>query len=172
MAGAAGTPGKGSVSTVADYGGLCLLNTNGKMSQRWPLLEKRYLFGRADYCDVRINLLNVSREHAEIVVDEKKQVWVRSLSMTADTTVDGSMVRETILQDGNKIGIGDRIFLYDAPCNTPGSVETVRAAALRAPLCQELSRDAVGKGIKRDTGPIAASVLPRVGQSCNVSEWA
>ena len=29
---------------------------------------------RADYCDIRINLLKVSREHAEIVVDEKDQV--------------------------------------------------------------------------------------------------
>jgi len=32
---------------------------------------------RADYCDIRINLLTVSREHAEIVVDEDNQVCGR-----------------------------------------------------------------------------------------------
>ena len=29
---------------------------------------------RAEYCDIRINLLSVSREHAELVVDDKDQV--------------------------------------------------------------------------------------------------
>ena len=36
--------------------------------------------GRADYCDIRINLLTVSREHAEIVVDEKNQVCLLHVS--------------------------------------------------------------------------------------------
>ena len=166
------------MTTVADYGGLALLKADGKQTKRFPLLQKRYLFGRADYCDIRVNLINVSREHAEIVVDEKNQVWVRSLSLTAVTTVDETMVRETILKDGNKIGIGgkigigERFFIYYSHCNAPGSANTVRAAALWVPLGQVWSRDAVSKGIKRDTDPIAASVLPRVGQLCNVSEWA
>ncbi len=34
-------------------------------------------YARADYCDIRINLLTVSREHAEIVVDEDNQVCGR-----------------------------------------------------------------------------------------------
>jgi hypothetical protein len=119
---------------VAGFGGLSLVKKDGSHSQRFPLVERRYLFGRymrvlfwdhgmdaslegaaravvvswlcpsaalrrgadlrysalcggcgprpslmlcggrADYCDIRINLLTVSREHAEIVVDEKNQV--------------------------------------------------------------------------------------------------
>ena len=122
------------MTTVADYGGLVLLNKDGTKSKRRPLLQKRYIFGSADHCEIRMNLLNVSREHAEIVVDEKNRVWVRSLSMTAIVTVDGNMVKETILQDGSKIGIEGRNFIYDSHCNTPGSANKVRAAALRVPL--------------------------------------
>ena len=105
-------------SENAGYGGLSLVKKDGTHSQRFPLVEKRYLFGRwmhpraavllppagqdhvlqwavlccrgrrvtgrvpsacarADYCDIRINLLTVSREHAEIVVDEDNQVCGR-----------------------------------------------------------------------------------------------
>ena len=108
----------GASEHATGYGGLSLVKKDGTHSQRFPLVEKRYLFGRwmhpraavllppagqsavlpqavlfcrrrrvtgrvppacarADYCDIRINLLTVSREHAEIVVDEDNQVCGR-----------------------------------------------------------------------------------------------
>ena len=97
---------------VARFGGLSLVKKDGSRSQTFPLVEKRYLFGRADYCDIRINLLNVSREHAEIVVDDTGEVWVRTLSKTADTRVAEKQVKEALLKDGDTIGIGDRYFIY------------------------------------------------------------
>ena len=60
--------------TVTTFGGLSLIKKDGSRSQRFPLVERRYLFGRQEHCDIRINLLNVSREHAEIVVDETNEV--------------------------------------------------------------------------------------------------
>ena len=121
---------------TVSFGGLSLVKKDGTHSQRFPLVERRYLFGRytrrgegrggvrrravlatvpsrrhnagfwghgrdltidvwcvcvcararsrlypsclslrAEYCDIRINLLSVSREHAELVVDEKDQVY-------------------------------------------------------------------------------------------------
>ena len=118
---------------TVSFGGLSLVKKDGTHSQRFPLVERRYLFGRyirrdeggggvrrravlatvpsrrhnagfwghgryltigvwcvcvcararlypwrlslrAEYCDIRINLLSVSREHAELVVDDKDQV--------------------------------------------------------------------------------------------------
>ena len=59
---------------VTTFGGLSLIKKDGSRSQKFPLVERRYLFGRQEHCDIRINLLNVSREHAEIVVDEKDLV--------------------------------------------------------------------------------------------------
>ena len=56
------------------FGGLSLVKKDGTHSQRFPLVARRYLIGRAEYCDIRINLLSVSREHAELVVDDKDQV--------------------------------------------------------------------------------------------------
>ena len=59
---------------TVSFGGLSLVKKDGTHSQRFPLVARRYLIGRAEYCDIRINLLSVSREHAELVVDDKDQV--------------------------------------------------------------------------------------------------
>jgi pSer/pThr/pTyr-binding forkhead associated (FHA) protein len=59
---------------VPTFGGLSLIKKDGSRSQKFPLVERRYLFGRQEHCDIRINLLNVSREHAEIIVDDKDKV--------------------------------------------------------------------------------------------------
>ncbi len=61
---------------VPTFGGLSLIKKDGSRSQKFPLVERRYLFGRQEHCDIRINLLNVSREHAEIVVDEEDKVMI------------------------------------------------------------------------------------------------
>ena len=118
------------MTTVADQeiGGLTLVWEDGSKSQRFPLVEKRTLIGRADYCNICINHKSVSREHADIFSDEKHQVWLRSLSTTAETKVDGITVRKTLLANGAKIGIGGHFFIYDS--NFPGSAKKVRAAAL------------------------------------------
>jgi hypothetical protein len=41
---------------------------------------------RAEYCDIRINLLSVSREHAEIVVDDENKVCDCSIRMRPSTS--------------------------------------------------------------------------------------
>ncbi|MGB1607152.1 MAG: hypothetical protein ACPIOQ_81250, partial [Promethearchaeia archaeon] len=39
------------------FGGLSIVKKDGTHSQRFPLVARRYLIGRAEYCDIRINLL-------------------------------------------------------------------------------------------------------------------
>jgi len=58
------------------FGWIELVKKDGTKGQQFPLAKRRYLFGRSGHRDILIciNLLNVSREHAEIVVDEKNQV--------------------------------------------------------------------------------------------------
>jgi pSer/pThr/pTyr-binding forkhead associated (FHA) protein len=63
-----------SAESDKTFGMLCLIKKDGRRSTSFPLIERRCLFGRQDHCDIRINLLDVSREHAEIIVDEKDQV--------------------------------------------------------------------------------------------------
>ena len=42
---------------------------------------------RAEYCDIRINLLSVSREHAEIVVDDENKVCDSDRRMRPSTAL-------------------------------------------------------------------------------------
>ena len=44
-------------------------------------------FSRAEYCDIRINLLSVSREHAEIVVDDENKVCDSDRRMRPSTAL-------------------------------------------------------------------------------------
>ncbi|EKX37864.1 hypothetical protein GUITHDRAFT_144688 [Guillardia theta CCMP2712] len=75
------------------FGGLSLVKKDGSKSQVFPLVEQRYIFGRADHCDIRINLLTVSREHAEISVDSDLQVWLKAMSTTSETVVSGKTIK-------------------------------------------------------------------------------
>ena len=79
---------------------------------------------RAEYCDIRINLLSVSREHAELVVDEKDQVWVNALSTSSDTNVAKKPVTgKILLQDNDLIEIGQRQFIFHRNFDAPGSAK-------------------------------------------------
>jgi hypothetical protein len=95
---------------MPDYGGLCLVKKDGTKSEML-LFRRRVTLGRADYCDLRINLPSVLLEHAEILL-EKNQSLVRSMSKTADIKVDEIMVAEALLTQGATIGIGGRSFIY------------------------------------------------------------
>jgi pSer/pThr/pTyr-binding forkhead associated (FHA) protein len=118
------------MTTVAGHGcgWLTLVRDDETRSGRFSMSEQYYLLGRADHCDIWIDDICVSREHAEIAVNEKNEVWLRSLSKTAETKVDDTMVKEILLEDGVTIGIGGHYFIY----NSPGSAKKVkmRAAAL------------------------------------------
>ena len=130
-------------------GGLQLVKKDGTKSGTFPFREKRYLFGRADYCDVRINLINVSREHAEIVVNEKNEVWVRSLSAIAETLVDGTAVKETLLQNGAVIKIGDRVFIFHSNFKAPGIATRYEQLAAQSRALETASRAARGSAWAR-----------------------
>ena len=106
------------------FGGLSIVKKDGTHSQRFPLVARRYLIGRAEYCDIRINLLSVSREHAELVVDEKDQVWVNALSTSSDTNVAKKPVAgKILLQDNDLIEIGQRQFIFHRNFDAPGSAK-------------------------------------------------
>jgi hypothetical protein len=50
---------------------------------------------RQEHCDIRINLMQVSREHAEIVIEEDDKVCIKNVSKIAETLVNGKAVRHT-----------------------------------------------------------------------------
>jgi two-component system, cell cycle response regulator len=83
-----------------------------------PLERDRVVFGRALEADIRLNDCKTSRMHAQITaeVDAVSRVTrfrIKDLGSTNGTLVNGQVVRETVLNNGDKIIIGDHLFRFD-----------------------------------------------------------
>ena len=65
----------------------------------------RFVIGRLQSCDIRINDRNVSRQHAAI--EREGSGWVvTDLGSTNGTTVNGSHIKRVRLLDGDRIQVG------------------------------------------------------------------
>jgi diguanylate cyclase (GGDEF)-like protein len=90
-----------------------------------PLERDEVIIGRALEADVRLNDSRASRLHARIttvhariitdVGGETRQTSYRitDLGSTNGTTVNGELITEAVLNDGDKIVIGDHLFRFD-----------------------------------------------------------
>jgi diguanylate cyclase (GGDEF)-like protein len=83
-----------------------------------PLERDIVTLGRALEADVRVNDTRTSRLHARVTTERDpvtgEQRWkLTDLGSTNGTTVNGQMVTEVLLQEGDKIVIGDQLFRFD-----------------------------------------------------------
>jgi two-component system cell cycle response regulator len=83
-----------------------------------PLERSQVTIGRALEADVRINDLRASRLHARInsTTDTQTDETVYSitdLTSTNGTLLNGELISEAPLNDGDKIVIGDHLFRFD-----------------------------------------------------------
>ncbi len=83
-----------------------------------PLERSQVIIGRALEADVRINDLRASRLHARINSDHDAQTGetlysITDLSSTNGTLLNGELITEAPLNDGDKIVIGDHLFRFD-----------------------------------------------------------
>jgi two-component system cell cycle response regulator len=83
-----------------------------------PLERDQVTIGRAIEADVRLNDSRASRLHARITSerDPKTDVTtyrVTDLGSTNGTLVNGELITEALLSDGDKIVIGDHLFRFD-----------------------------------------------------------
>jgi diguanylate cyclase (GGDEF)-like protein len=82
-----------------------------------PLERDVVTIGRALDADIRLNDSKASRLHAEIISDKSKgtnkvRFRVRDLGSTNGTLVNGSVIKEAELRDGDKILVGDHLFRF------------------------------------------------------------
>jgi pSer/pThr/pTyr-binding forkhead associated (FHA) protein len=90
-------PAKPSLEFYSDGGG---------DARRVILEQNPFRIGRAEVSDLRIESVQVSREHAEIV--ERNGMWlVRDLGSTNGTQVNGKSIKETLLSDGDILRIAE-----------------------------------------------------------------
>jgi len=83
-----------------------------------PLERDEVTIGRAFEADVRLNDSRASRLHARITVDRNEigqgdTYRITDLGSTNGTTLNGERITESILNDGDKIVIGDHLFRFD-----------------------------------------------------------
>ena len=83
-----------------------------------PLERSQVIIGRALEADVRINDLRASRLHARINSDNDAQTGenlysITDLGSTNGTLLNGELITEAPLSDGDKIVIGDHLFRFD-----------------------------------------------------------
>ena len=72
------------------------------------------LVGRHHECDVRIDQRAISRRHCCIALVYEKIV-IRDLGSRNGVRVNGEIVEEAVLQDGDQVAIGPLIFAVEAP---------------------------------------------------------
>jgi diguanylate cyclase (GGDEF)-like protein len=83
-----------------------------------PLERDEVTFGRALEADVRVNDSRASRLHARIKTERnlltgELRFKITDLGSTNGTLVNGQLVTEAMLNEGDKIAIGDHLFRFD-----------------------------------------------------------
>jgi diguanylate cyclase (GGDEF)-like protein len=82
-----------------------------------PLERDEVIIGRALEADVRLNDFRASRLHARITSEQGEAIEasykITDLGSTNGTMVNGELVTEAVLNDGDKIVIGDHLFRFD-----------------------------------------------------------
>lgn len=83
-----------------------------------PLDRDNVILGRALDADIRVNDTRASRLHARLSIERDpstgQQHWkLTDLGSTNGTIVNGHVVTETVLNNGDKIVIGDQLFRFD-----------------------------------------------------------
>jgi diguanylate cyclase (GGDEF)-like protein len=83
-----------------------------------PLERDKVTIGRALDADIRLNDSKASRLHAQISTEPEAgsgiiRFRVKDLGSTNGTLVNGQVVREALLNDGDKILVGDHLFRFE-----------------------------------------------------------
>ena len=99
---------------IVGFGHIVLQMKDGSAGPPYPLEERRYLIGRQSYCDIRVQAPTVSREHAQIQVDDNDHVWLVNLSQNNPVKVNGAVhLARVRLSNGDQFTIGERIFTFE-----------------------------------------------------------
>jgi pSer/pThr/pTyr-binding forkhead associated (FHA) protein len=109
-----------------------------------PLHGSEVLLGRAEDCNLRIPLASVSRQHCRVIIGDG-EVILEDLGSANGTLVNGEKVSREILSAGDKLTVGQAIFIVQIdgkpkkikpPVDGVGSsaaVETAPAEEMLAP---------------------------------------
>jgi hypothetical protein len=90
-------------------------------------LGAKTLIGRADDCDLRLDVGGVASRHAEIQENEDGSLVLVNLDPAAETLLNGEPVQSTKLASGDEIRIANCRWVLQAPGLRPEKVLTKEA---------------------------------------------
>jgi hypothetical protein len=90
-------------------------------------LGAKTLIGRADDCDLRLDLEGVASRHAEIQENEDGSLVLVSLDPSAETLLNGEPIQTASLASGDEIRIANCRWVLQAPGLRPEKVLTKEA---------------------------------------------
>ena len=123
------------------YGSIVVIKSSGEDGSSFSLIDEECFLGRAEGCDIRIELPTVSKKHAKIkvqVTDGAGAVnWVTiiALSKTNNTNVNGVSIPSGIpllLSHNDQFTIGNRHFRWEYPNGSTSVKRTPEAEAERS----------------------------------------
>jgi hypothetical protein len=100
----------------------------------FPLNKDHVVIGREVKCAIMLNDNSVSRQHSSITRLAEGYL-IRDLGSSNGTYVNGQRVQEYLLQDGDRVSIGDIEFWFEAPGDDRAdSASTARSAPAGAAM--------------------------------------
>lgn len=75
----------------------------------FPVNKPRVVIGRTNTCDLRIPVSSVSRQHCELVIDDRK-IKVRDLGSSNGTYHNSVRIQQASVQAGDELVIGPVVF--------------------------------------------------------------
>ena len=97
-------------------------------------LREKTLIGRADDCDLRLDVEEVASRHAEILVNDDGSLALVNLDPAAETLLNGEPIQSARLSSGDEIRIANCRWVLQAPGLRPEKVLTGKAAKPRRSL--------------------------------------
>jgi len=77
-----------------------------------PIKRTPFMFGRIPDCNVKLNDLEVSRMHAEII-KVNNQFYIRDLNSLNGVFVNNKRIKNEMLRNNDQIKIGKRVFTFN-----------------------------------------------------------
>ncbi|MBE7447880.1 MAG: GGDEF domain-containing protein [Kofleriaceae bacterium] len=97
---------------------LVLLHPPGPdIGKRTPLSRPSYVVGRDTDADLVISRSAVSRQHAQLALDEQSEWWAIDMGSTNGTFVNELKIQRQRLSDGDQVRFGDAIFKFLSGAN-------------------------------------------------------
>lgn len=134
-----------------------VLMLEGDFLAEFPLDKSRLTIGRRPNCDIRLENLAISGEHAA-VVQQDGVFYIEDNDSTNGTLVNGQLIIRHQLQDGDRIGLGRHQIEYRE--EDLAAARGFEKTMLVMPLVQEIMAEAAAKQVgapQSDHQSVAAS---------------